>query len=551
MKSTMMQSPLLISSMLERAGKLFTRVEIVSSLPDGSRHRYTNSDLLFRSRQLATALRRAGICKGDRIATLLWNGHEHLEAYFGIPATGAVVHTLSLRQHPDELVYIMNHAGDRFVIVEDVLLEVWQQVRSRVKCERVFIVDRGGGLPGGTESYEAFLQEAGDDPQYPNLEEENAAAMCYTSGTTGRPKGVVYSHRAIALHSLVCSMPDHFNISRHDTILPVVSMYHVNAWGLPYSAVLNGSKQVLPGRNLQPIALLDLMQDEQVTLTAGVPTIWMGILDALEMNSGRWNLSSALRVLIGGAAAPESMFRRFDKLGIHAIQAWGMTETTPVATVCTPKLGMEAWPENELYSLRARQGLPLPFIEVRAVGDEGEIPWDGATSGELEVRGPWVAASYFGLEQPDKWTDEGWFRTEDVVTIDSEGYVKITDRLKDLIKSGGEWISSVDLENALVGHEAVREAAVIAVPHPKWQERPLALVVLKENQAVEPSNLRSFLERTFAPWQVPDAFVFVPGLPHTSTGKLLKSKLRQDYNQWEWDADRSVVLSHTSITIPG
>src|ERR1035438_3023307 len=225
---------------------------------------------------------------------------------------------------------------------------------------------------------------------------------------------------------------------------------------LPYSAVLNGSKQVLPGRNLQPIALLDLMQDEQVTLTAGVPTIWMGILDALEMNSGRWNLSSALRVLIGGAAAPESMFRRFDKLGIHAIQAWGMTETTPVATVCTPKLGMEAWPENELYSLRARQGLPLPFIEVRAVGDEGEIPWDGATSGELEVRGPWVAASYFGLEQPDKWTDEGWFRTEDVVTIDSEGYVKITDRLKDLIKSGGEWISSVDLENALVRSEERR-----------------------------------------------------------------------------------------------
>jgi len=543
MKSTMMTSPLLITSMLERAGKLFPRVEIVSSLPDGSRHRYTNSDLLLRSRQLATALRRAGIRKGDRVATLLWNGHEHLEAYLGIPATGAVIHTLSLRQHPDELAYIMNHAGDRFLIVEDVLLDVWRQVRSRVKCERIFIVDRGGGPPGGTESYEAFLQEAGDDPQDPNLEEENAAAMCYTSGTTGRPKGVVYSHRAIALHSLVCSMPDHFNISRHDTILPVVSMYHVNAWGLPYSALLNGSKQVLPGRNLQPHALLDLMQDEHVTLTAGVPTIWMGVLDVLEKNPGRWNLSSALRVLIGGAAAPESMFRRFDKFGVRAVQAWGMTETTPVATVCTPKPDMEAWPENELYALRARQGLPLPFIEVRSVGDEGEIPWDGETSGELQVRGPWIAGSYFGLEQPDKWTEEGWFRTGDVVTIDSEGYVKITDRLKDLIKSGGEWISSVDLENALVGHEAVREAAVIAVPHPKWQERPLALVVLKESQTVGPSDLRSFLERSFAPWQVPDAFVFVPELPHTSTGKLLKSKLRQDYNQWEWDADRSVVVS--------
>ena len=543
MQSTMMASPLLITSMLERAGTLFPRVEIVSSLPDGSRHRYTNADLLLRSRQLATALRRAGIRKGDRVATLLWNGHEHLEAYLGIPATGAVVHTLSLRQHPDELAYIINHAEDRFLIVEDVLFDVWQQVKSRVKCERVFVVNRGSALPEETESYEAFLEQAGDDPQNPHLDETDAAAMCYTSGTTGRPKGVVYSHRAIALHSFAISLPDQLNLSRHQTILPIVSMYHVNAWGLPYAAVMNGSRQVLPGRNLQPNALLDLMQDEQVTFTAGVPTIWMGVLDALEKNPGRWNLSAALRVAIGGAAAPESMFRRFDNLGIHALQAWGMTETTPVATVSTPKSGMETMPKDDLYALRSRQGLPLPFIEVRAIGDEGEVPWDGETSGELEVRGPWIASSYFGAEQPDKWTPEGWFRTGDVVTIDAEGSVKITDRLKDLIKSGGEWISSVDLENALVGHSAVREAAVIAVPHPKWQERPMALIVLSENQTVEPAELRKFLERTFAPWQVPDAFVFVPELPHTSTGKLLKSKLRQEYIQWNWDADRTAVAS--------
>ena len=315
-------------------------------------------------------------------------------------------------------------------------------------------------------------------------------------------------------------------------------MYHVNAWGLPYAAVMNGSRQVLPGRNLQPHALLDLMQDERVTLTAGVPTIWMGVLDALEKNPGRWKLSTALRVAIGGAAAPESMLRRFDKLGINALQAWGMTETTPVASVCTMKPGMEAMPSDELYTLRARQGLPLPFIEVRAVCDDGEVPWDGETSGELEVRGPWIAASYFGLEQPDKWTTEGWFRTGDVVTIDAEGYVKITDRLKDLIKSGGEWISSVDIENALVGHEAVREAAVIAVPHPKVAGTPTGSGGPQRESHSGDFDLRSFLEQTFAPWQVPDAFVFVRELPHTSTGKLLKSKMRQDYNQWQWDADQ-------------
>jgi fatty-acyl-CoA synthase len=320
-------------------------------------------------------------------------------------------------------------------------------------------------------------------------------------------------------------------------------MYHVNAWGLPYSAVMNGSKLVLPGRNLQPTCLLDQMQQERVTLAAGVPTIWIGILDALEKKPERWKLASGLRVLIGGAAAPESMFRRFDNFGIQAIQAWGMTETSPVATVCGLKPGMEAWPREELYRLRARQGLPLPFVEVRALSDEGEVPWDGETSGELEVRGLWVAGSYAGGEQPDKWTDEGWFRTGDVVTIDSEGYVKITDRLKDLIKSGGEWISSVDLENALAGHAAIREAAVIAVPHPKWQERPLALVVLKENQTVDPCELRAFLQQTFAAWQLPDAFVVVEELPHTSTGKLLKSKLWEQYSEWQWERDGRVTVS--------
>lgn len=541
MQSTMMPFPLLVPSMLDRAAALFPRVEIVSALPDRSRHRYTVSDFCNRAQKLATALLRAGIRKGDRVGTLMWNGHEHLEAYFGVALAGATVHTLSVRQHPDQLAYIMNHAGDRFLIVEDALLDVWNKVKPHVHCERVVVVDRGGGVPDGIESYEPFLAEAGKNLPFPDLEENDAAAMCYTSGTTGTSKGVVYSHRSIALHALATSMPDCFNISRLDTILTVVPMYHASAWGLPYAAILNGSKLVLPGKDLQPEALLDLMQGEQVTLTAAVPTVWIGVLDALERQPGRWALSNKLRILIGGAAAPESMLRRFDKLGIQAFLTWGMTEMSPVGTVCTPKPGMSEWPERELYLLRSRHGLPLPFVEARIVGDEGAIAWDGSTPGELEVRGPFVAGSYAKAEQPDKWTKDGWLRTGDVATIDSEGYIKITDRLKDLIKSGGEWISSVDLENALMGHEAVREAAVIAVPHPKWQERPLALIVLKENRTVQPDELCSFLRQTFASWQVPDAFLVVPELPHTATGKLLKSKLREDYKTWRWDADGSVM----------
>ncbi len=546
MKSTMMPSPLLISSMLDRAGKLFPDVEIVSSHPDGSRHRYTNGDLHRRSRQLAAALQRAGLAKGDRVATLMWNCSEHLEAYFGIPVAGGVVHTLSLRQHPDELAYIVNHAADRFLIVEDVLLDVFERVRSRVRCERVFVVDRGGGrLPEGAEAYEAFIAEPGE-PSDPGLAEDDACAMCYTSGTTGRPKGVLYSHRAIALHSLAISLPDQIGISRFDTALPIVPMFHANAWGVPYAAAMNGSKQVMPGRNLQPEALLDLIQDEQVTVIAGVPTIWLGALNTLEREPGRWKLTDGLRVLVGGAAAPESMIRRFDKLGVRFIHGWGMTETAPVATVSTLKPEMASWSEDERYALRARQGLPLPFIETRVIAEEGEAPWDGETAGELEVRGPWVAESYYDAAQPEKWTADGWFRTGDMVTIDSSGYVKITDRVKDLIKSGGEWISSVDLENTLVGHEAVREAAVIAVHHPKWQERPLAVVILKEGRTVEPSELRAFLGQTFAAWQLPDAFVFVSQLPYTATGKIMKRKLREDFADWQWEASSSAELASQS-----
>jgi fatty-acyl-CoA synthase len=536
MKSTTMPCPLLVSSMLERAANLFSDVAIISIRPDGSRHSYTYRDLRRRSRQLAAALQRAGIAKGDRVATLMWNEHEHLEAYFGVPSAGAVLHTLNLRLHPDDLAYIVNHAQDRFLIVDDVLFEVFEQIRPRVQLERVFVVDHGcGALPAGCESYDAFLAETIAEPDDADLAEDDAAAMCYSSGTTGRPKGVLYSHRAIALHSLAISLPDQLNMSCHDTLLPIVPMFHVNAWGMPYAATMNGGKQVLPGRNLQPNALLDLLQNERVTLAGGVPSIWLSVLHALEADPGRWNLTEGLRLLVGGSAAPESMFRRFDKLGVHVVQAWGMTETTPVATACNLTPHMRGWTEDDRYAQRAKHGLPLPFIEARAIDDRGETHKDGKTAGELQVRGPWIAGSYHGLDQADKWTADGWFRTGDVVTIDSAGFVKIVDRLKDLIKSGGEWISSVDLENALVAHEAVKEAAVIAVAHPKWQERPLAVVVLKNGLDVDASELRAFLGERFGRWQLPDAFVFVSELPHTSTGKLLKSQLRQDFNDWQWE----------------
>ena len=358
--------------------------------------------------------------------------------------------------------------------------------------------------------------------------------MCYTSGTTGVPKGVIYSHRSIALHALAISLPDQISFSRNDTVLPISSMFHVNAWGFPFAAVMNGCKLVLAGRNLQAPALLDLIQQEQVTLACAVPSILQAMLNTIDDHPGRWRFAPDLRIAVGGAAAPESMFRRLDQLGISLLHAWGLTETSPVATAGTLKPSMRDWSPNERYAQRARQGLALPFTDVRVVSDEGEAPWDGETPGEIQVRGPWVASGYYGGQQPEKWTADGWFQTGDVATIDPEGYVKITDRLKDLIKSGGEWISSVDLENALVAHPSIREAAVIAIPHPKWQERPLAIVVPK-NGAIDPTELRAFLELRFARWQVPDDFVSVSELPYTATGKLLKTKLRQDYANWQWD----------------
>ena len=538
MQGTMMNFPLTLPHMLERAGKLFPKVEVVSRMPGGSLHRYTYADFYKRSKALAEVLGKLGLKKGDRVGTLMWNHYAHLEAYFGVPIAGGVLHTLNLRLHPSDIAYIINHGGDRFLIVDDVLLKLVLAIREHIpNVEEIIVVPlTGQPVPEGFMDYEQFLDTAEGRFRYPDLDENDPLGMCYTSGTTGRPKGVVYTHRSTILHSFGVALPDALSLSMHDVFTPVVPMFHVNAWGLPYAAVMTGAKQVHPGPYLDAENLLDLYERERVTATAGVPTIWLGILQALEKEPNRWKLVPGMRMVVGGSAAPESMIRAFDKFDLRVIHAWGMTETSPLGTVSLLKPHLQELDEDAQYAYRAKQGLPVPLVEVRAMTDDGEAPWDGKTMGELQVRGAWVAASYYNLPpETNKWTPDGWFRTGDVVTIDAEGYVKITDRTKDLIKSGGEWISSQDLENALMSHPAVAEAAVIAVPHPKWAERPLAAVVLRQGEQLTAEQLRDFLAPKFAKWWLPDAIVFVDEIPRTSTGKFMKAKLREQFKDWKWE----------------
>lgn len=538
MRGNMMQTPLLLTHLLERAGKLFGPTEIVSRMPDGRLHRSTYNDMYRRARALGGALQKAGVRPGDRVATLMWNSYRHLECYLAIPSIGAVTHTLNLRLHPDELSYIVNHAEDRIIIVDDVLLPHFEKFRDEVHPERVIVV-RNCEHPSADsfDDYEQFLL-TGDEVRYAALEENDACALCYTSGTTGKPKGVLYSHRALSLHTMTMCQVDAFAICQADIVMPMMSMFHANAWGVPFAAVMSGSKLVLPGRQLDALSVLELIDSENVTFSGAVPTVWLAVSQALEDNPGRWR-TQQLRCIIAGSACPESLMRRLDAHGIHAVQAWGLTETSPIATMSIVSPSDQQRPADEKYALRARQGRPAPFIDMRIVDDSGEAAWDDKALGEVQVRGPWVVQSYFrNNDQVDKWTDDGWFRTGDVGAIDESGSMRIADRSKDLIKSGGEWISSVDLENAIVGHPDVAEAAVVAVPHPKWAERPLAVVVLRPDSEVSAAQLREYLlqQHAFAKWQLPDDFCFVNELPHTSTGKLLKSELRRRYSEWKWTA---------------
>jgi len=535
MRGTIMDYPLTLTTILEHAGRLHGAQEIVSRRPDRSIERCTFADFYRRARLLAEALLKAGLKPGDRVATLCWNHSAHLEAYFGVPCAGGVLHTLNLRLHPDELAYIASHAGDRFLIVDDDLLPILEGFKDKVNFERIFVVRFGGGdVPEGMEDYEDLLATATGDFAYPAIDEYSACGMCYTSGTTGKPKGVAYSHRGVVVHTLAVSAADAFGLSMRSCILPIVPMFHANAWGMPVAAVMAGSKIVFTGPHADADSILELLLTEQVTFTAGVPTVWLGVLDTMKRQPDRWKLRKDLSFVIGGSAAPESMIRGFNDLGYRVVHAWGMTEMTPVGTAGVPKPALDRMTEDERYATLVKQGIPLPFVDIRVMGDDGPAPWDGETMGELQVRGPWIADSYYNPEGPiDSWTTDGWFRTGDVVTVDPEGYVKITDRTKDLIKSGGEWISSVDLENALMGHPQIREAAVIAIPHARWVERPLACVVPEKGAKLTANEVRDYLATRFAKWWLPDAIEFLDEIPRTSTGKFQKTALRERFKNYK------------------
>jgi fatty-acyl-CoA synthase len=532
MHGLMMDYPLTLTHFFERSRRLFPTKPVATRVPGQGLFRYTYVDFADRVRRLAGALSGLGVGPGDRVGTFAWNSHRHLELYWAAPLSGAVLHTVNIRLSPRDIVYIVNHAGDRVLFVDASLWPVIDPLRPELRTVQRYVVlpDTAAALPADVPDYEALLAGARPVADWPRLEEGQAAGMCYTSGTTGHPKGVVYSHRAIFLHSMAVAMTDSLGVCERDVILHVVPMFHVNAWCIPYAGVMVGATQIFAGPAPQPRDIAELIQAERVTFVGAVPTVWIAVKELVEKEG--FDLSSIRCLPIGGSAAPRHLIELYEKkFGVPMTHAWGMTETTPLGTVSRLKSYMGAWPDEQRYGVRAKQGYPVAGVDIRAVDEQGrEVDWDGRTMGELQVRGPWVARCYY--EHPEgavQFTADGWFRTGDVVTIDPEGYIQITDRTKDLIKSGGEWISSLDMEGLLMAHPKVLEAAVIAVPHPKWIERPLACVVPKAEHrgAVTAEELLDFLRPQVARWALPDAVVFVDAIPKTSVGKFDKKVLRQ------------------------
>lgn len=534
MQGLMMDYPLTLTPMLDRARRLFPDKEIVTKTGP-TLERFTYSQVAERVGRLANVLEKLGVQRGDRVATFAFNNVRHLELYFAAPCMGAVLHPLNLRLPPEQIIYIVNHAEDKVLFLDPQLLPAIEKLSPHFKTIKHYVV-MGASVPETTLSpvsaYEDLLTSVGTDYPWPRLDENTAAAMCYTSGTTGHPKGVVYTHRSIYLHSLGLSLSDSFGLSERDSFMPVVPMFHVLAWGTPFACTMLGTRQVFPGPHLTPRDLAELIQAEHVTLTAGVPTLWMGLLHLLD--NERYDLSSLRGMIVGGAAAPQSMIEGFQKKhGLTVMHAWGMTELSPLGTVSRLKSHQQDLPEAEQFSLRAKQGTPVPGIELRAIDEQGqEIPWNGKAFGEMEVRGPWVISGYYNDERSAESFHDGWFRTGDVVTIDPEGYILIVDRAKDLVKSGGEWISSQDLENVIMSHPKVLEAAVIAIPHPKWQERPLACVVPKPDfkDTLTKEEIYEHMSQKFTKMYLPDDIVFIEAVPKTSVGKFDKKVLRAQYH---------------------
>ncbi len=533
MNGLMQQHDLLISSLIEFAARYHGDTEIVSRRVEGDIHRTTYAQVRSRAKQLARALDGFGLERGDRVGTLAWNGYRHYELYYGVSGSGRVLHTLNPRLHPDQIAWIINHAGDRVLAFDMTFTPIIQAIAARCpKVEQWVALCDAQRIPPelrqavpGVRSYEEMLAAQSDEYAWPSLDENLASSMCYTSGTTGNPKGVLYSHRSTVLHAYAAALPDVMDVSARDAVLPVVPMFHVNAWGIPYSSALVGCKLVMPGPALDGGSLFRLMDDEGVTFAAGVPTIWLGLLNQMQ-EEGR-KPRALDRVVIGGSAAPASMIATFqERWGVKVRHAWGMTEMSPLGTACALKNKHLELPPEQRMAVQVTQGRPIFGVDVRVVDGQGvDLPWDGSSMGELLVKGPWIMSDYYESGQPSPLRD-GWFPTGDVVTIDPDGYVHIMDRSKDVIKSGGEWISSIELENIAMAHPAVAMAACVAMPHAKWDERPLLVVVKRPGAQVTANELLAFYEGKVAKWWIPDDVRFVDAIPLGATGKILKNKLR-------------------------
>lgn len=538
MLGLMQDRPLLISSLIEFAALNHADEEIVSRTVEGPIHRYTYKDCVIRSRQLAKALEKLGVQQGDRIGTLAWNGYRHVEIYYGVSGMGAVCHTINPRLFPEQIVYIVDHAEDKYIFMDLTFVPLIEKLVAQLPEVKGFVIMTDvAHMPETTLPnvicYETLVASVDDDYQWPLFDERTASSLCYTSGTTGNPKGVLFSHRSSVLHSYAICIPDGLGLCNLETILPVVPMFHVNAWGIPYASAMCGAKMVMPGARMDGESIYELMESEGVTLSAGVPTVWMMLLAYMKENNKQF--SSMKRTVIGGAAAPKAMIETFEKeYNVNVIHAWGMTEMSPLGTASNLKKKHGKLSFDDKIELSLKQGRAVYGVDMKLVDGSGNnLPWDGKAFGNLMVRGPWITSGYFRGEGGGILDDEGFFDTGDVATIDADGYMQITDRSKDVIKSGGEWISSIDVENEAVGCPGVAEAAVIAVSHPKWDERPLLIAVKEEGAAVTKDEVIDHLRGSLAKWQLPDDVIFVDELPHTATGKILKIKLRAEYKDYK------------------